>query len=477
MKPRILIIDDEVEIAKLTARVLQDAGYECETCASATAALQIFEQREADVVITDLKMPRMDGFELMRELRKRRSRLPVILLTGFASISSAVKAMREGAFDYVAKPFDEDELCAVVARALEMSRLERENRHLRQNSFAGPEIDAVIAESPNSRQVMELIRRVAPHRATVLIQGESGTGKELVARLLHYWSERVDRQLVAVNCKAFADGVLESELFGHEKGAFTGAMGARAGCFERADGGTLFLDEIGEIGTAFQGKLLRVLQEGEILRVGSDRPRKVDVRIVAATNRELRKEVAAGRFREDLYFRLNVIQLRILPLRERRGDILPLARHFFSTHAAESGRELKLSATAAEALLAHGWRGNVRELENVIQRAAVLCENDTIEASNLGLEKPFEESSEIELTQELSLQQCLDHAAAVRIRTALESAKGNRLKAASILKVQRTTLWRLMKRLGFETEGQPDQDLGERDRDKDLGFPAHSPAH
>jgi len=230
----------------------------------------------------------------------------------------------------------------------------------------------VIAESTRSRELLALVRRVAPSRATVLIQGESGTGKELVARLLHYWSERVGRPFIAVNCKAFAEGVLESELFGHEKGAFTGASAARAGCFERASGGTLFLDEIGEIGGDFQAKLLRVLQDGEVLRVGGAEPRTVDVRVVAATNRVLRDEVAAGRFREDLYFRLNVIPIQLAPLRERREDILPLARHFLRRHAADAGRPLAFTADAEAALLAHAWRGNVRELENAVERFVIL---------------------------------------------------------------------------------------------------------
>jgi DNA-binding NtrC family response regulator len=375
--------------------------------------------------------------------------------------------MREGAFDYITKPFDEDELRAVVARALETSRLERENRFLRQKSFTGTEADTMIAESPRSRELVELIRRVAPHRTTVLIQGESGTGKELVARLIHYWSERVDKPMVAVNCKAFAEGVLESELFGHEKGAFTGAIGSRAGCFERADGGTLLLDEIGDIGAAFQAKLLRVLQEGEVLRVGSDKPRKVDVRIVSASNRDLRKEVVAGRFREDLYFRLRVIPVQLLPLRERREDILPLVQHCLSAHMSESGRSFRLSVKAEEALFAHAWRGNVRELQNVIERAIVLCATDVIEVSDLGLETPFEEGSAGTMSDELSLQEYLDQAAANRIRAALEAAGGNRSRAGAMLKVQRTTLWRLMKRLSLEVEGsssEPDFPAAEANR-------------
>src|SRR5437667_455144 len=346
------------------------AGHEWETCASGAAALAALDARGADVVVTDWKMPEMDGIELLRRLHARRPGLPVILVTAHGTVPSAVAAMREGAFDYVTKPFDNDELRATVARALEMRRLERENRWLRQEVASRYAPEAVIAESAGSRELLALVRRVAPSRAAVLIQGESGTGKALVARLLHYWSERVGRPFVAVNPKAFAEGVLESELFGHDKGAFTGAVAARAGCFERADGGTLFLDEIAEIAPDIQVKLLRVLQEGEVLRVGGGAARAVDVRVVAATNRVLRDEIAAGRFREDLYFRLNVIQIQLLPLRSRREDIVPHARLFPARHAAPAGRRLALSPEAEVVLAAHDWPGNVRELENAVERAA-----------------------------------------------------------------------------------------------------------
>jgi two-component system response regulator HydG len=292
---------------------------------------------------------------------------------------------------------------------------------------------------------LEMVRRVAPSKATVLIQGESGTGKELVARLLHFWSERVGRPFVAVNCKAFAEGVLESELFGHERGSFTGATNARGGCFEQADGGTLFLDEIGEISPAFQAKLLRVLQESEVVRVGGDKPRRVDVRVVAATNRVLRDEVVAGRFREDLYFRLNVIPIALPALRERREDILPLARHFLALHATETGRSLDLSPAATEAMLAHAWPGNVRELENAIERGVVLARNVSIEPEDLLL---AESSVTAIPVGDGSLQSSMDHAAATRIRAALEAAGGNRAEAARVLGIDRTTLYRLMKRLG-----------------------------
>ena len=446
MKARILIVDDEERMASVVAMALGRTGYECETCNSGAAALAALAEHNADVVVTDWKMPQMDGIDLLRQLRARQPGLPVILLTAHGSVPSAVAAMREGAFDYVTKPFDNDELRAVVARALDMTRLERENRYLRQEVASRYAPEAMVAESNRSKELLALLRRVAPSRSTVLIQGESGTGKELVARLLHYWSERVGQPFVAVNCKAFAEGVLESELFGHEKGAFTGAIAQRTGCFERAAGGTLFLDEIGETSSDFQAKLLRVLQDGEVLRVGAAQSRTVDVRLVAATNRVLREEIAAGRFREDLFFRLNVIPIQLAPLRERREDILPLAHHFLERHTAEAGRRLHLAPEAEQILLAHAWPGNVRELENAIERAVVLARNDAITAEDLLLEQGLVAPA---ASTDGTLQESLDRAAAARIRAALEAAQGQRGEAARILGIERTTLYRMMKRLGL----------------------------
>ncbi len=391
MKPRVVIVDDEERMAGVVAAALGRAGYECVQCASGDAALAALEERPADVVVTDWKMPGMDGLTLLRSLRARWPATPVVLLTAYGSVPSAVAAMREGAFDFVTKPFDNDELRALVARALDLTRLERENRYLRQEVASRYAPDATVAESEASRKLLDLVRRVAPSRATVLIQGESGTGKELVARLLHYWSDRVGHPFVAVNCKAFAEGVLESELFGHERGAFTGAVAARPGCFERASGGTLFLDEIGEIGADFQAKLLRVLQDGEVLPVGGTRPRRVDVRVVTA-------------------------------------------------------RRLALAPEAEDALVAHAWPGNVRELENALERAVVLAHGERITPEDLLLEQ---RAASADGAPEGTLQDALDRAAAARISSALEVAKGNRAEAARALGVDRTTLYRLMKRLGL----------------------------
>ena len=446
MKPRVLVVDDQRRVAEVIAAALGHAGYECEMCGDGRGALAAIEARGADVVVTDWKMAGLDGMELLRELRRRRPELPVILITAYGNVSSAVAAMREGAFDYLTKPFDNDELRGTVARALEIKRLERENRYLRQEVGERYSPDTIIVESPRSREVLELVRRVAPSRATVLIQGESGTGKELIARLLHYWSDRVGNPLVAVNCKAFAEGVLESELFGHEKGAFTGATAARAGCFERASGGTLFLDEIGEVSVEFQAKLLRVVQEGEVLRVGGSETRKVNVRLVAASNRVLREEVMAGRFREDLFFRLSVITIQLAPLRERREDIIPLARHFLASKSGDAARTLTLSTHAQDALLSHRWPGNVRELENAIERAAVLARGDSITPEDLLLEQNL---GTARTPMRGTLQESIDQVVAARIAAAIEDARGNRAEAARKLGIDRATLWRLMKRLGI----------------------------
>jgi two-component system response regulator HydG len=445
-----LIVENDEGAARFLAKALKEEGYHTEICPSGDAALTLVEQG-CEVIITVVRGPGMDGLELLRRVRARRPDVAVILVAADDSVTSAVAAMREGAFDYVTKPSSADALVKTVARAIEMGSLQRENRRLRQQLDVASTAAGFIAESPQSKQLVSMIRRVAPSRSTTLIEGESGTGKELIARMLHYWSARADGPFVAVNCKAFAYGVVESELFGHEKGSFTGAIAARAGCFERASGGTLFLDEIAEAGTDFQAKLLCVLENGELFRVGASKSRKVDVRIVAATNRVLRNEVAAGRFRADLYFRLNVIPIKIAPLRERRDDILPLARHFLAYYAALAGRPITLSLEAERSLVNYLWPGNVRELENVIERSVVMSGAEVLTLDAFALEGNTEPTPEGEEPGDPNetLQAYLDRAAVSRIRAALDAAKGNRAIAAITLGVDRTTLYRLMKRLGL----------------------------
>jgi DNA-binding NtrC family response regulator len=463
-KARVLIFDEDA-VAQRAATVLAASDCAPETAQSEAAALLALEQHDVDVMLCAVSLNGTNGIDLLRKVHVRRPSLPIVMVADDPSISRAVAAMRQGAFDYVTKPLDDEELRAIVARALEMTSLRRENGRLRQQLNVASMTADFVADSQASRALVAMIRRVAPARSTVLIEGESGTGKELVARMLHHWSNRAAGPFIAVNCKAFADSLMESELFGHEKGSFTGAIAARAGCFERASGGTLFLDEIAEAGGDFQAKLLRVLEDGEVMRVGASRPRHVDVRIVAATNRVLRTEVARNRFRGDLYFRLNVIPVRTVPLRERPDDIMPLAQHFLALHSAEAGRQISLLREAERTLTAHAWPGNVRELENAIERAVVLSGADVLtpEAFQLESDPPARSERSDDPTgatavaavavapdafgPELLLQQCLDLAAGVRIKEALKTSNGSRAEAAVALGVDRTTLYRLIKRL------------------------------
>lgn len=450
MKPRLAVLDDEQRMVEILAMVLRREGYEVRTFTRPAAALEALQNEPYDLLITDLKMPREDGLSVLRQARAIDPELPVILITAHATVQTAIAAMREGAFDYVEKPFDNDELKALVRRALDVTRLARENRYLRSELKSRYALAEVVAESAAMREVLDLVRRAARSRSTVLITGESGTGKELIARAVHYHSDRVGRPFVAVNCKAFAEGVLESELFGHEKGAFTGADRAKPGLFERADGGTVFLDEIGEVHGDFQGKLLRILQERTLLRVGGTEDRPVDVRVVAATNRDLRAEVTAGRFREDLYFRLAVIPIHLPPLRERREDILPLARYFLAKWNAELGRRIiGWTAEVEEYLLRHPWPGNVREVENTIERGVVLARGERIEMEDLLVEAGAEAAASAEPSATGHLQAFLDQAAADRIRTVLKEARGARGDAARRLGIERTTLYRLMRKYGI----------------------------
>jgi DNA-binding NtrC family response regulator len=451
---RIAIVDDERRMAEILSMVLRREGYEVLPFASARDALEAMEEEPVDLLVTDLRMPEMDGLTVLRRARVLEPELPIILITAHATIPTAIEAIRAGAFDYVEKPFDNDDLKAVVRRALDMTRLSRENRYLRAELRTRYSIDHVVAESDAMREALDLVGRAARGRSTVLITGESGTGKELVARAVHYRSDRVGGPFVAVNCKAFASGVLESELFGHEKGAFTGADRTRAGVFEQAHGGTLFLDEIGEIDPGFQGKLLRALQDRAVRRVGGDRQREVDVRIVAATNRDLRADAEAGRFRKDLYFRLAVIPIHLPPLRERPDDILPLARHFLGRWSAELGRSLSGWSDEVEAwLLRQPWPGNARELENAIERGVVLARGERLELDDLLIDAGAGEDSAPSADGESGsgLRAFLDGAAADRIRAVLEETGGKRVEAAARLGIDRTTLYRLMRRLGIDS--------------------------
>jgi DNA-binding NtrC family response regulator len=448
MTPRIAVLDDEVRLVAILEMVLRRGGYEVEGFSAPESALAALGARRFDLLLTDLKLPGLDGLGVIECLRKVDADLPVVVMTAHATVATAVAALKLGAFDYVEKPFDNDALLAVVARALDHSRLSRENRYLRAELASRHGSAAIVAESPAMLRVLDLVRRAARSEATVLVTGESGTGKELIARAVHVQSDRVGGPFVAVNCKALAPGVLESELFGHERGAFTGAERARAGLFERAEGGTLFLDEIGETSPDFQAKLLRVLQEKRVTRVGGSEERALDFRVVAATNRDLKREVEAGTFREDLYFRLAVIPIQLPPLRERPEDVLALARHFFVRAVADRKPPLEGWSPEVEGFLRrHAWPGNARELENTIERGVALARGAHIELADLLLET--EPAAGAPNGAEPALADWLDQRAAERIREVLTASGKSRAEAARRLGVDRTTLWRWMQRLGI----------------------------
>lgn len=379
---RVLVIDDEASMRFTLEAVLGDAGHEVETADGGAAGIAAFEARGADVVITDLAMPDVDGMKVLATMRVQDPGVPVMMLTAHGSERVAVAAMKAGAFDYLPKPFDPDEVTLAVTRAVDTRRLRLENARLRTEASLGRPI---VAESPVTRRVLELVARVAPKDVTVLLTGESGVGKDVLAATLHTHSKRADKPLVRFNAAAIPGELAEAELFGHAKGAFTGATQARTGYFQQADKGTLFIDEVGELALPIQAKVLRALQSGDVQPVGG-RAEHVDVRLVAATNRDLPAEVKAGRFREDLFYRLNVFPLHLAPLRERPRDILPIAERLIERHTPSGMAVPSLCPNAERLLLTHPWPGNVRELENVLQRAIILMSGDCIEACDLHFE-------------------------------------------------------------------------------------------
>jgi DNA-binding NtrC family response regulator len=381
---RILIVDDEANARGALSEILREEGYATETAADGFKALGKLDEFAPDVILTDLKMPGLDGIAFMEKARSAAPGAVFVVMTAFGTISSAVEAMKKGAENYLLKPLDPEALGAVVERAMEKARLMQETRRLRDRLRERNAFSHVVSADPKMEAVLELVAQVGPSRASVLVSGESGTGKELIAEAIHLASPRARAPFVRLHCAALSESLLESELFGHERGAFTGAVGRREGRFKQADGGTLFLDEIGEISTAVQVKLLRFLQEKTFERVGGNETLRVDVRVIAATNRDLLAEIKKGTFREDLFYRLNVVTVELPPLRERRGDIAALASFFLRRYAAENGKTIEtLADDALAALLEYRWPGNVRELENVIERAVVLCDGTKIEVRHL----------------------------------------------------------------------------------------------
>jgi two-component system response regulator HydG len=427
--------------------VLRAAGHAVTEAEDGAAAIQRLGAEAFDVVLTDLRMPASDGMDVLASALRIAPDSQVIVMTAYGTIESAVEAIRRGAYDFLAKPFKEDELLLRVGKALERRRLLGEVSLLTGEFRKRYGLEHIVGRSPAMREVLERVVRVAPTDATVLITGESGTGKELVARAIHVASRRGDRPFVPVNCAAITETLLESELFGHAKGAFTGAIRARRGLFEEAHGGTLFIDEIGETAPGFQAKLLRALQEGEIRRVGESTPVQVDVRVIAATNQDLRKAIAERRFREDLFYRLNVVPLRIPPLRERREDVPLLAAHFLQRFNERTSERKVLTPEALARLASHPWPGNVRELENMIEQAAALSAGREIREADVQVDEP---RSTAPAERVLTLTEVVDEAERVAIEAALSRCQADLTRVARELGVSGTTLWRKMKRLGIE---------------------------
>jgi two-component system response regulator PilR (NtrC family) len=384
---RILAVDDEKSQRDILTVILESEGYAVETASNVPQAVSIYRSQPVDLVLTDLSMPERDGLGLLDDLMRVDPDVLIVLITAHGTVGSAVGAMKKGAFDYLEKPLDREELLITVARAFEKLNLVKENRRLRQQLHEKFKIEHILGHHPLMQEVFRVIRKVAPSQATVLISGESGTGKELVARALHAESGRKDRPFRALNCAAIPETLIESELFGHEKGAFTGAHGRHIGLFEAVDQGTLFLDEIGDLSLGLQAKLLRVLQEKEIRRIGGRDDIKVDVRVVAATNRKLATAIKQGSFREDLFYRLNVVSINLPPLRDRVTDIPELLEHFLKKFGAGSGKTIQgVTHQALRVLMEYPWPGNVRELESVIERAMLLCENERIDVADFPAE-------------------------------------------------------------------------------------------
>ena len=452
----ILIVDDEPNYLIVLSELLHDEGYEVFTADSGITGLNIARKTDLDLVISDMKMPGMDGIELLANLKKFNQHLPVILITAYAEVEKAVEAMHLGAFTYLAKPFSNEQLLASVGKAIEHYGLVREIRRLRSEATPKFGFGGMIGKNPNMLAVYQLIEKVAPTPSSVLITGESGTGKELVARAIHNLSNRKEAPFISVNCAALAETLLESELFGHEKGAFTDAAAMRKGRFELADTGTLLLDEIGEMPYSLQAKLLRVLQERAFERVGGNTTLKIDVRILTSTNKDLKDEVEKGNFREDLYYRLNVIHIHMPPLRERVDDIPALVNHFQQKNALRLGLEkIDISPEALRLLVSLPWEGNIRELENTIERAAILCNNNRIEAEDVQpdsseIPAPQEWSSGLELSQfipeGLKLSAVLNGIEEKLVRQALEEANNVQARAAEKLGITKSLLQYKMKK-------------------------------
>jgi len=455
MLRRILIADDEESIRHVLVTLLEDRGYEARAVTDGEEALRELSLRDYDALLTDVRMPKLDGLALVRAAQSAEPQLTIIVMSAYGSHELAIEAMKAGAYDYLPKPFRPDEVLLVLRKAEERERLREDVSRLRREIAKAQGGAQLVAESAAMKEVVRVVQKVAAAPTTVLIQGESGTGKEVVARAIHASSARAERPFVAVNCGAIPGQLIESELFGHAKGAFTDAQKAKRGLFEEADSGTILLDEVGELPLSVQPSLLRVLQEGEVRRVGDARTARVDVRVIAATNRDLGEMVAAGRFREDLYYRLNVLQLKLPPLRERPEDLPALAQRLLERHAARLGEPPRqLSPEALAVLSRYRFPGNVRELENALERALVLSDGLTVEADALPeamLDVPVPRAEVLPLDpSDLSVKRAQRALEADLIRRALERTEGNRSKAAELLELSPRALLYKIREYGLE---------------------------
>jgi len=452
-KPHILVIDDEENMRRMLQILLNKNGYTVDVAADGETALEMAVKGAYDFILCDIRMPVMDGPTFLREAVREGVGSTVIMMSAYATVDSAISCMKLGAYDFISKPFKNDEILLVLMKAEERERLRMENRQLKEEIDREYSFSSMISRNPGMKQIFSLIGKVCDHKTTVLIQGESGTGKELVARAIHYNGVRRKAPFVAVNCGAIPENLLESELFGHVKGAFTDALADKPGLFEQADGGTLFLDEIGEMPLPLQVKLLRVLQESEIRRVGAPSSRKVDVRVISATARDLEQRVASGLFREDLFFRINVFAITLPPLRDRIEDIPLLVGHFLEKHGAGIGKErVRCSPEVMRVLLGYNWPGNIRELENCIERCLVVCEGGIVNVDSLPEKlrpKTRDTSLEVPLSG-LSIKKAEDLMERELIRQALDQTGGNRTHAAKLLEISHRALLYKLKEYGME---------------------------
>jgi two-component system, NtrC family, response regulator AtoC len=445
---RILVVDDEEQMRDLLAKVLERRGYQVSVCGDGTEALAFLEKEPADLVVTDVRMPGLSGIEALRAIKELNPAIVVIIMTAFGSIDQAVQAVKDGAYDYINKPFKIEEMLLTIEKALDERRLRHEVSALRQELRTRYHFESLIGKGRAMQEVFSLIEQVAGSRSTVMVYGKSGTGKELVAKAVHYNSPRSTKAFVAVNCAAIPAELLESELFGHEKGSFTGAIATKVGKFELATGGTLFLDEVGSMRLDLQAKILRALQEREVERVGGTRTIKIDVRVIAATNRDLKKAVEEGHFREDLYYRLNVVPITLPDLKDRQEDIPLLAHHFMQKFAQESNPNIReISKEAMVILMSHSWPGNVRELENVIERAVTLGRGPAILPSDL---PPNLAGGTNPLERALGKDATLEDLERDYIAMILQRTKGHQIRAASILGIDRRTLYRKIRRYSLK---------------------------